>query len=87
MFYILRKKRFNAGRSEVAEAGSAGTKWQASAAAPSEGPEIRPSKLFYIRRFGPIMGMCLYELDASLKASARSAGSVTSLAQEPSIKE
>jgi hypothetical protein len=63
----------NAMRAEAADALPASTEPQASTAASSEDLEIRRSRLFYIRRYGPIMGMCLYELDASLRASGGSA--------------
>ena len=86
MFYILRKHWLNAAKTEVAEALSENTKLEASGEAPSDEPEIRPSRLFYVRRFGPIMGMCLYELDASLRASAGSADSETRAPYEPSME-
>ena len=86
MFYILRRNRPVTVKAEGAEALPEGRKPQASAAAVSEEPEIRQSKLFYVRRFGPIMGVCLYELDASLRVSAGSAGSVGYPPHEPFIE-
>ncbi|SPE30124.1 hypothetical protein SBA2_490003 [Acidobacteriia bacterium SbA2] len=73
MFYILRRSRSNAVGAEVADALPASSEPQASTAVSSDDLEIRRSRLFYIRRYGPIMGTCLYELDASLRASGGSA--------------
>ena len=73
MFYILRRNGSDVAGGEATEPLPSGGEPQAHAAAPSVEPGIQPSRLFYIRRFGPIMGMCLYELDASLRASGGSA--------------
>ena len=69
MFYILRRSMPDAIGAAVEETVPAGTELQAPAVAPREEQEIRQSRLFYVRRYGPIMGMCLYQLDSSLRAS------------------
>ena len=86
MFYIVRRKGSDAVGAGVAEALPAGTNPQMSGALPSGEREFRQSRLFYVRRYGPIMGMCLYELDASLRASAGSAGSETYPSPEQAMR-
>ena len=78
MFHILHRVWPHAMRAEAAETEHVDPHMQARAAAPCKAPGIRQSRLDYVRRVGPVMGMCFYQLDASLRASGGSVGGVIS---------
>jgi len=83
MFHIWQKHWPNAVRADEAEAGRTITQSRASAASAYTESETEHDRLYYIRRWGPVMGLCLYVFHSSLGTSGGSPRGATSPQVDP----